>query len=612
MRSVPFGKDSGPKTALLGPTNTGKTHLAVEKMLCHRSGMIGFPLRLLAREIYDRVTAQVGVDSTALITGEERRIGRSARYFLCTVESMPDRPVDFLAVDEAQLAAHRDRGHVFTDRLMNARGVRETMFLGSDVIANVLPALVQGVEIERRPRFSKLTHAGHRALSSLPPRTAIVAFSAAQVYEVAERIRARHGGAAVVMGALSPRTRNAQIAMYQSGAVPYLVATDAIGMGLNMDVDHVAFAATRKFDGRRVRSLTIPELAQIAGRAGRFRKDGTFGTTLAADPLTAEDVAALESHRFEPIETIRYRNSELSFASVAALRHSLRAAPPQPFLIPTRDAEDELVLRTLAEDPRVLERATGRERVETLWQVCRIPDFRKTLTCEHPELLTQIFLALTQGDGCLPEDWLSHRVERLCRLDGDIETLMARLAWIRTWTYVSFRSAWLQRPRYWQERTRELEDRLSDSLHEQLTERFVDRVGRTLGRVAGTSLKEDAVLGADDSLRLGGTCVGRVEGFRLILDPDLRPGIRSRCERMGGSFWRAPSNLVFGPWSRHPWTPSRFQQQVRSLRMASRSGVWLLGRCPDGRGSRWAFSSCSVPARSAASLPASRPWPPSG
>ena len=501
-------------TAVLGPTNTGKTFLAVERMLGHSSGMIGFPLRLLARENYDRIVALKGARAAALVTGEEKIVPPQARYFVCTVESMPlDRPVSFLAVDEVQLAADPERGHVFTDRILHARGLEETMFLGADTIRPLLRRLAPDARFEQRPRFSTLTYAGPKKLTRLPRRSAVVAFSAADVYALAERIRRRRGGAAVVLGALSPRTRNAQVAMYQAGEVDYLVATDAIGMGLNMDVDHVAFAELAKFDGRRPRRLSAAEIAQIAGRAGRHMNDGSFGTTEEIGEIAPDVVDAVENHRFEALASLYWRNRELSFRSVDALLRDLEARPPDRALIRMREADDHLALAALARDPEILSLARGPAAVRLLWEVCQIPDFRKILTEAHTRLLSQVFRHLIGPAGVLPEDWVARQVERLNDDQGDIDTLTQRIAHIRTWTYISHRGDWLSDSGAWQERARAIEDRLSDALHERLTQRFVDRRQAVLQR----RLKEGGALlsavNRADEVLVEGHYVGRLEGF---------------------------------------------------------------------------------------------------
>ena len=469
--------------AVLGPTNTGKTYLAIERMLGHRSGMIGFPLRLLARENYDRIAAARGPGSVALITGEEMIVPPNPSYFVCTVEAMPvDRPVAFLAVDEIQLCADAERGHVFTDRLLHARGLEETMVLGAETIAPLIRRLVPRVEFVSRPRFSALSYVGPRKLTRLPPRSAVVAFSATEVYAIAELIRRQRGGTAVVLGALSPRTRNAQVALYQAGDVDYLVATDAVGMGLNMDVDHVAFAGLSKFDGNAPRRLEAHEIAQIAGRAGRHRSDGTFGTTGDIEGLDEEVIEAVENHSFPPLKMLRWRNTDLNFQSPAALLRSLEQRPPRPDLIRVREGCDHLALTTLARDPEITARATDRETVDLLWQVCRIPDFRKVLSDAHTRLLGQIYRHLSTPRGRLPVDWVADHVARLDRYDGEIDALVTRISHIRTWTYISHRPNWLACGGHWQERTRAIEDRLSDALHERLTQRFVDRRSALLVR----------------------------------------------------------------------------------------------------------------------------------
>jgi len=463
-------------TALRGPTNTGKTHRAIERMLEHRSGMIGLPLRLLAREVYDRLVAARGADAVALVTGEEKRVGADPRWFVCTVEAMPmDRAVSFVAVDEIQLAGDRNRGHVFTDRLLHARGVIETMFLGSDTIEPLLRRLVPEARVVRSERLSTLSWAGCRKVTSLPRRSAVVAFSADRVYETAERIRAVHGGTAVVLGALSPRARNAQVELYQSGEVQYLVATDAIGMGLNMDVSHVAFTARRKFDGRGFRDLTPAELGQIAGRAGRNRSDGTFGTTRELGELEPALIAALEGHEFAPLRRLFWRNSELDFSSPRALVDSLRRPPPSPELVPMRDEEDEAVLAALLERESILERLGDVDALMVLWEACRIPDYRKTMVSAHADLVGEVALHLLGPSAALPGAWMGERLDRLDNTVGDIEALMTRIAYIRTLTYITHQRRWMEHASTWAERAREVEDHLSDALHERLTKRFVDR-----------------------------------------------------------------------------------------------------------------------------------------
>ena len=500
-------------TALLGPTNTGKTHRAIERMLEHGSGMIGLPLRLLAREVYDKISAKVGESRVALVTGEEQRVPPRPSYWVATVEAMPtSREVEIVCVDEIQLAAHEQRGHVFTSRILSARGTKETWLLGSRAMQGIVKDLVPTARIAEHPRLSQLTFAGATPLSRLPPRSAVVAFSMTHVYELAERLRAKRGGAAVVLGALSPRTRNAQVAMFQAGEVDYLVATDAIGMGLNLDVDHVAFAALRKFDGRDVRDVEEAELGQIAGRAGRWIQDGTFGTLTPLE-LPTSVARAIEGHQVAPVRRVRWRSDALDFTSVAALRASLSVGPTRPMLAFARDAEDAQALDRLALRDEVRRAASDEERVRLLWDVCSIPDFRKLLFEVHVDFLGELFLELARA-GRLSNDWIASRVRDLEQMGGDVETLVARIAATRTWTYVANRSAWLDEPLGWQEWTRDLEDRLSDALHRQLVLRFVEpRRGRAGGAPARTRPRRDG---------------GRDEGHATDLDrpraPALDPG----------------------------------------------------------------------------------------
>ena len=504
-------------TALLGPTNTGKTHYAIDRMLGHGSGMIGFPLRLLARENYDRVVALRGRGRTALVTGEEKILPPRADYFLCTVESMPvDRRVEFLAIDEVQMCADPERGHVFTDRLLNARGTVETMFLGAETMRPIIQALVPGVAVSTRPRLSRLAYAGPRKLTKLKRRSAVVAFSLNEVYEIADLMRRQCGGAAVVLGALSPRTRNAQVELYQSGDVDFLVATDAIGMGLNMDIDHVAFAGIRKFDGRVRRRLGTAEIAQIAGRAGRHMNDGTFGPIAEIGPFEDDLVSAVEDHRFERVRGISWRNGDLDFGSPAALRKSLDARPGRPELLRARDADDRIALERLAGEERIRDRARSPDMVRLLWEVCQIPDFRQTTADIHATLLARIFGHLAAGGG-LPVDWVARQVTQLDRVDGNIDALMARIAHVRTWTYIAHRADWFDDAEPWQERTREIEDRLSDALHHNLTQRFVDRRTTVLARARR---RDDlsAVVGDDGEVSVEGEHVGRLDGFCFFAD----------------------------------------------------------------------------------------------
>lgn len=575
-------------TAVLGPTNTGKTYMAMERLLGHRSGMIGFPLRLLARENYDRAVKAVSAESCALVTGEEKIVPRGARYFFCTVESMPlDRPVAFVAVDEIQLAADSERGHIFTDRLMRARGLDETMFMGSDAATPWVKLLVPGIEIINRPRFSTLSYAGSKKITRLPPRSAVVAFSANDVYEIADLIRRQRGGTAIVMGALSPRTRNAQVELYQAGEVDYLVATDAIGMGLNMNVSHVCFAGLRKFDGRQARPLTRAEVGQIAGRAGRHMSDGTFGTTAEVGPMDPELVEAVEQHRVDPIRHLMWRNAELDFRSIETLLLSLDARPPFPSLIRQQEALDHQCLAALGRDPEIQALANTRTRVALLWDVCQVPDFRKLMTDAHLRLLGQIFRHLVGNGGLaigrLPTDWIADQMQRLERVDGDIEHLTQRIAHIRTWSYIAHRGDWIRDSAHWQGRAQEIEDRLSDALHEALTQRFVDRRHAALHRHLSEGGALDGRVEGDGRVIVAGHEVGQLKGFEFHPEVDagteearpllaaarrvLGPAIRIQVTEMvaspdadfrlgadGSVTWRghAVARLVRGD---QPWRP---------------------------------------------------------
>jgi len=505
-------------TAVLGPTNTGKTFLAIERMLAHSSGMIGLPLRLLAREVYTKVADRVGAQNVALITGEEKIKPANPRFWVSTVEAMP-RDIDpaFLAIDEIQIGADFERGHVFTDRMLNRRGREETMILGAATVRPMVEKLLPGAHIISRPRLSMLTFAGDKKLTRLPRRSAIVAFSADEVYAIAELIRRQRGGAAVVLGSLSPRTRNAQVALYQSGDVEYLVATDAIGMGLNLDVDHVAFASDRKFDGYQFRNLNPAELAQIAGRAGRATRDGTFGTTGRCPPFDDELVQRLETHSFEPLKMLQWRNSDLDFASIGALQASLAIIPDQPGLTRAPVAEDILVLEHAARDEMIRELARGRAAVELLWAACQVPDYRKIAPANHAELVTSLYGFLMR-EGKIPTDWFARQVEQADRIDGDIDTLSTRIAHVRTWTYVANRSDWLADPEHWQNVTRAVEDKLSDALHERLTARFVDRRTSVLMRRLRENTTLESEISKTGEVKVEGHVVGRLEGFRFAAD----------------------------------------------------------------------------------------------
>ncbi|MBS0240694.1 MAG: DEAD/DEAH box helicase [Proteobacteria bacterium] len=502
-------------------------------MLGHQSGIIGLPLRLLAREVYDKIVARVGPSAVALVTGEEKIKPDNPRYWVSTVEAMPRGvDADFLAVDEIQLAADPDRGHVFTDRLLHARGRSETLLLGAGTMREAISELIPEANFISRPRLSKITYAGQKKITRMPKRTAIVAFSAAEVYSIAELIRRQLGGAAVVLGALSPRTRNAQVALYQNGDVDYLVATDAIGMGLNLDVDHVAFASVRKFDGLVMRNLSPAELGQIAGRAGRHMNDGTFGVTADVEPLDADLIERLETHTFDTVRVLQWRNRALEFSSLERLRESLRAAPTEPKLQKARMADDVIALEALSNDQAVLSKATNPAAVEKLWDVCQVPDYRKISSQNHAELVAGLYGFLMSPDGIIPEDWFAMQVGLADRTDGDIDTLATRIAHIRTWTFVANRPDWLKDPVHWQERTRAIEDSLSDALHEQLTQRFVDLKTSALRK--GLRDKEDmtAEIGADGAVNVENHYVGRLKGFLFRPDAEAdATGIHGKTAR---------------------------------------------------------------------------------
>ena len=515
-----------PVIALLGPTNTGKTYLAMERMMEHGTGMIGFPLRLLARENYDRLVRSRGAEAVALVTGEERIVPKTPRYYVCTVEAMPLHiPVEFLALDEVQLSADRERGHVFTDRILHARGERETMFLGSDTIRQVLRHLVPDIEMMSRPRLSTLRYVSPRKLEKTPRRSALIVFSIADLYTVAERLRGEAGGAALVFGALSPRARNAQVGLYQSGEVDHLVATDAIGMGLNLDLDHVAFTSLVKHDGVGSRRLYPAEVGQIAGRAGRHVRDGTFGATTDLGAFPPELVAAVEAHHFEPLRTVYWRNPRLAFGSVAALLESLDRKPPQPWLVKMRHADDQRALEALSTDPDTMALARRPDDVKLLWDVCQIPDFRNVMTDAHTRLLSQVFALLSRGDSGLPWDWVDRKVSALDNVQGDIGALLDRISAIRTWTYVSHRAGWLADAETWQARTRDLENRLADTLHERLRDEYANRGATLIAREGETELAFE--LSEDGTLLLQGIPAGRLTGFHY----EPLPGEASRALR---------------------------------------------------------------------------------
>ena len=505
-------------TAVLGPTNTGKTHLAIERMVAHETGVIGLPLRLLAREVYTRVCEKVGAHKVALITGEEKIQPPGAKYSVCTVEAMPrETDAAFVAIDEVQLAGDLERGHIFTDRILHLRGRQETLLLGAATMHGILQRLLKGVSVVTRPRLSHLAYAGSKKLTRLPRRTAIVAFSADEVYAIAELIRRQQGGAAVVLGALSPRTRNAQVALFQSGDVDYLVATDAIGMGLNLDLDHVAFAQNRKFDGYQYRNLTAAELGQIAGRAGRHLRDGTFGVTGQVDPLDEELVKRIESHDFDPVKVLQWRTAHFDFAGLDALKRSIETNAPVEGLTRALPAVDAQALEYLSRDEEIRALATDPKRVALLWEACALPDYRRIAPAQHADLIASIYMDLARH-GHVDENYMAEQVRRADTTEGDIDTLSHRIAQIRTWTFVSNRPGWLADQAHWQEKTREIEDRLSDALHERLTKRFVDRRTSVLMRRLRENTMPEAEISSTGTVLVEGHHVGELQGFRFTAD----------------------------------------------------------------------------------------------
>ena len=509
--------------AVLGPTNTGKTHYAIERMLGHASGVIGLPLRLLAREVYDKIVARKGEKLCALITGEEKIIPPTAQYYVCTVEAMPtEKNFNFLAVDEVQLMAHHERGHIFTDRVLHARGIFETLFMGAETIKDVLSTLVPKIKFDHRERFSELHYGGATKLTRLPKRSVIVAFSAQEVYALAELLRRFRGGAAVVMGGLSPRTRNAQADLFQNGDVDFLVATDAIGMGLNLDTDHVAFAGLSKYDGRRRRMLTPMEAAQIAGRAGRFRNDGTFGTTADCPAFDDEMIKRIEAHSFEDIQYVEWRNSDLNFDSLESLMESLHAPRLTKRLRRIKGAEDEAALERLIAIPEINAAMKTRAQVKQLWDICQIPDFRNLTIDTHVKLLQDIYRMLVTHGGKLPDSFMEQRIARCDETDGDVERLSSRLAHIRTWTYCASKTSWMPKTagniKHWANIAREVEDRLSDALHERLTARFVDRRTSKLLKGIGSKAFMDAKIKDNGDVYVDDVLIGKLEGLRFQKD----------------------------------------------------------------------------------------------
>ena len=506
-------------TAILGPTNTGKTHLAVETMFEYETGIVGFPLRLLAREVFDKCVDRVGAEKVALVTGEEKIIPKSAKYYICTVESMPqDMVVDFVAVDEIQMCTDHERGHIFTDRLLNFRGNKMTMFLGSHTMKPIITSLIEKIEFVNRERYSKLTYSGYKKISRLNPKTALIAFSADDVYALAEFVRRQKGGAAIIMGSLSPKTRNSQVELYQSGDANFLVATDAIGMGINMDIDNVSFSSLKKFDGKKSRKLNLSEISQIAGRAGRHINDGTFGTTGECKQLSFDEIEKLEKHDLHKIDLLYWRNSKFNFDSLNSLISSLEENTSNKFLRRINDCEDEKVLKFLIKNDAELKKKCNKDFVKTFWECCQIPDFSKKNYGNHIEVVKKVFDFLSSKSGKVTNDYMKKQLQDLDKYDGNIDTLANRISNVRTWSYVANKKNWASNSDYWIERTKYIEDKLSDKLHEELTKSFVDRRISILSR----SLNQDITLATEIKneceVIIEGQYIGRLIGLRLDLD----------------------------------------------------------------------------------------------
>ena len=506
-------------TAVLGPTNTGKTHLAIETMLSFESGMIGFPLRLLAREVYDKVIKQINLDKVALITGEEKIIPPNAKYFLCTVESMPiDKELDFVGIDEIQMCSDHERGHIFTERLLNMRGTKLTMFMGSNTIKNIIAKLDDDIEFIYRNRLSKLTYGGHKKISRINRKTAIIAFSAEEVYAIAELLRRQKGGAAIVMGSLSPKTRNAQVNLYQSGDVDFLVATDAIGMGINMDLDHVYFSNLKKFDGKKLRRLNLSEIGQIAGRAGRYLNDGNFGITGQCKEINAEEIDLLENHKFEEIQSLFWRNSELNFNSPITLIKSLDEKPNKSWLRKIHECEDEKALKFFLREKNLENKEFDANKLSLLWECCQIPDFVKKTYGNHYEVIGNVFNFLSGKKGKITDDFMRLQLMKLDKLDGNVDSLSNRIANVRTWSYVSNKNNWTENQDYWIEKTKHLEDRLSDRLHEELTKTFIDKRASVLARGLKQEMNFDTKISKDNDVMIDNQFIGKIKGLKLELD----------------------------------------------------------------------------------------------
>ena len=505
--------------SVLGPTNTGKTHFAVERMLQFETGVIGFPLRLLAREVYDNCVKKLGSNRVALITGEEKIIPPTANYYLCTVESMPlDLNFEFVAIDEIQMCADPERGHIFTDRLLNYRGDKLTMFLGADTMKNIISNLVPSSEFVYRDRLSKLIYTGYKKISRIQPRSAIVAFSVDEVYALAEFIRRQRGGAAIVMGSLSPKTRNAQVDLYQSGDVDFLVATDAIGMGINMNIDHVSFSNLRKYDGKKIRGLRNTEIGQISGRAGRYKNDGSFGITGDCEALTSEQIEKLENHKFDSVVNIYWRNSSLDFSSIKKFIESLNKPPSIPNLLRNRELIDENMFKFLTTEKSQLKINNEENHISKLWECCQIPDFTKSSYNEHMEIVTSVFNFLTSDKEKITNDWMKKQVSNLDNLIGNIDAIVNRISHVRTWSYVANKRNWVENNDYWIAKTKDIEDKLSDRLHEELSKSFVDKRISILSRGLKQDIQHEAKISENNEIIMDGQLVGKINGLKIILD----------------------------------------------------------------------------------------------
>jgi len=539
-------------TAVLGPTNTGKTYFAIETMLSFESGMIGFPLRLLAREVYDKIIKKINPNKVALITGEEKIIPSNAKYYLCTVESMPiDKNLEFVAVDEIQMCADHERGHIFTDRLLNLRGEKLTMFLGSNTIKTIISKLDADIEFIKKERLSKLSYVGHKKISRIDRKSAVIAFSTEEVYAIAELIRRQKGGAAIVMGSLSPRTRNSQVELYQSGDVDFLVATDAIGMGINMDLDHIFFSNIKKFDGKKLRRLNLSEIGQIAGRAGRYLNDGSFGITGDCSKINSDEIESLETHKFDEIRTIFWRNSNLNFNNTNNLLKSLDEKPKEEWLRRIHECEDEKVLKYFFKNLDKYKITNNQKVLNLLWECCQIPDFVKKTYGHHLEVVSKVFAFLNSAKGKITNKYMKEQLSFLDKLDGNIDSISNRIANVRTWAYVSNKVNWVENQDYWVERTKSLEDKLSDKLHDELTKSFIDKRASVLAR----GLKQDVIFNTkiinNKKVVIDDQFIGELKGLKLdlylkaeALDTDIKSLKKAARQSLSSEFQNRIKQII--------------------------------------------------------------------